>query len=525
MTGDETASESMIGERALVVASALFLFFLAAIVALSIRFGTALNYVSGVWLTLAMDAASGTLYRPLISETGIGGTRYFPVNFLTIASLIRGGLPPIIAGHVVTLASGALLVVGVYRLLRELEVPRGLARASAALAMCSYSAVFALATIRGDILPAALNVWGLVFGARLMRGTSRPGTNGLAAGACFCLAFLAKPTTVFGLAAAGTALFLKSKQRGRALKLVVFTVGAAVVLLAAVNLLSDGRMLESFQASGTGGAGLSQFLDGPRRFMYAAVRQDPMSITLLVLAMTGLIAMPYSGWSELPTWAAVYALIAMVIIYGIPGVDFNHLIDFYAIALVFIIVQIARHRLPRQSVGLALALSAALSIVMLAGEFKQIADSGEVAQLPEVARYIRQINRPHQPLFAQHPLIPIMNGQPVFLLDPWMFKMIGPDDPRIRRSLDEKVSRRYFGVVVVGGFIGAGSRAADPRTESGRQYPVRSVRSKFHGSTVGQLRSLRVPCAVLRVPTQALSRVGATPDGPVPRSDARRPGG
>src|SRR5262245_10486564 len=267
-------SSSTIGSRELGVASVMFGLFAVVTIVQSVRTGSMLNYVSGVWLTLASDAASGTLYRPLVSDSGFGGTRYFPLTFLVIAGLIRIGVPPVIAGHLVMLVAAAGLVVGVYRLLRVLEVPRDVAWPSAGLAFCTFAGLFALVTIRGDILAAALNIWGLVFGARLLRPDGRP-SNEWAAAACFCLAFLAKSTTLFGLAAVATALFLRGGgSRLRAFRLVISAVGAAVVVLALVNVASDGRMLESLRATATGGAGRWQLFMSPLEVLNDLVRQD-----------------------------------------------------------------------------------------------------------------------------------------------------------------------------------------------------------------------------------------------------------
>ncbi len=339
---------------------------------------------------------------------------------------------------------------------------------SASLVLCSYSAIFALGTIRGDIAPAALNVWGLVFAARLLRDP-RTLRAEIACASCFGLAFLAKPTTLFGLAATCTTLFLKgSRHRLGAWRLLVLTVAGVVVLLAAANAASDGRMLESLVADATAGGGIRSLVSGPWRFLYAAVRQDPLSITLFVMFSAGLVTLPPSGWRDLTTWAGVFTLLAMGLIYGTPGVDFNHLIDFYAVGLVFVIVQIARGRLPSQSAGTAIAISAILSMAMLGSEFRRMREYGDVTRLPEVARQVREMDNEGKPLFAQNPLIPILNGTRPFLLDPWMFRMLGRNDARLRQSLNEKVREQFFAVVVLGGFSEGFS--ADPRTVSGQSF-------------------------------------------------------
>jgi hypothetical protein len=68
-----------------------------------------LDLPSGVWLTLATDFADGSFYRPLVSDIGLGGARYFPLHFVLHGALIKTGLDPIRAGYVVTLALAAVL--------------------------------------------------------------------------------------------------------------------------------------------------------------------------------------------------------------------------------------------------------------------------------------------------------------------------------------------------------------------------------------------------------------------------------
>src|SRR4051794_31465714 len=47
-----------------------------------------LDYVSGVWATLASDLRDGLFYRPLIGSNGYGATRYFPLHFTLHAGLM-----------------------------------------------------------------------------------------------------------------------------------------------------------------------------------------------------------------------------------------------------------------------------------------------------------------------------------------------------------------------------------------------------------------------------------------------------
>ena len=68
------------------------------------------------------------------------------------------------------------------------------------------------------------------------------------------------------------------------------------------------------------------------------------------------------------------------------------MIDFYAVGLVFVIVPIARGRLPSQSSGTAIAIAAIFSMAMLGSEFRRMREYGDVTRLPEVARQVREMS-------------------------------------------------------------------------------------------------------------------------------------
>src|SRR3989454_12660978 len=77
---------------------------------------------SGVWTALSQDFAKGVFYRPTVSEFGFGGTRYMPLFFVLHGALIRLALDPVTAGIVLTVLTMLLCDVGLWLVLRELEV-------------------------------------------------------------------------------------------------------------------------------------------------------------------------------------------------------------------------------------------------------------------------------------------------------------------------------------------------------------------------------------------------------------------
>ena len=51
---------------------------------------------AGVWTAAALDARDGTLYRPIESDLGYGGSRYAPLHIVLQAGLMRAGLGPVV---------------------------------------------------------------------------------------------------------------------------------------------------------------------------------------------------------------------------------------------------------------------------------------------------------------------------------------------------------------------------------------------------------------------------------------------
>src|SRR5262245_6253019 len=232
------------------IASGAFLLFAAATVIMTWSTDAMLGSGAGAFLTLAVDLTHGVFYRPLLDQTGIGGTRYFPLVFVLNAALIRAGLSPVVAGRLIALTAAAALVWAAMRVLEALEVQRRWAAALAPLTLCSSPGIFALNTIRGDLLPVTLILWGVLFAVRALK---REGSmNIVAAIGFFVMAILAKGTAAYAAAAMVVTLALNGRRRGAAALAAGTALGAAALLLVA-NVASEGRMLESMRACMVGG--------------------------------------------------------------------------------------------------------------------------------------------------------------------------------------------------------------------------------------------------------------------------------
>src|SRR5262245_63729970 len=100
-------------ERLIVWVAALAVIVLIADSIISIASGAYLNLGSGVWLALARDTSDGVFYRPLWNGSEYGGTRYFPMLFVSTAALMRLGLEAVAAGVVVSMVGLAAMATAV----------------------------------------------------------------------------------------------------------------------------------------------------------------------------------------------------------------------------------------------------------------------------------------------------------------------------------------------------------------------------------------------------------------------------
>ena len=168
-------------------------------------------------MTMAADLQHGVFYRPLFDSAGYGGTRYFPLYFCLHALLLKLGMPLLLSAYLLSAAAILLLMLGTFRLLRELGVEPWLAACSAlALLADGVSAdVSDLLPMRmGWRPPSTSGVW------RQSPGHRTVAVEFFWRRLLFALAWSAKLTTVFGLGrrfylAAGHGLQAGSLAAGR----------------------------------------------------------------------------------------------------------------------------------------------------------------------------------------------------------------------------------------------------------------------------------------------------------------------
>ncbi len=401
-----------------------------------------IDHVSGVWIALANDLCHGVFYRPLYGPLGYGGTRYFPLVFVLQAVLMKLGGDPIVTGHILSLAATLALMTGVYALLRRLGVDKLLASCSSLLLLCSESIQLALLTVRGDVLPAALAVWGLWTCAGPAIGFPQ-----LAAAAIlFTLAFSAKVTAVYAPAAV-LLYFLLSGRHRQARTLAALLAGGFAIVLGTMLIASHGRVFEIFMESATAGAPWTSIFRAPQRFaMYTGV-EDLGGFPFILLAAAALAAWPGRLWEDLPPFYFLFAVATILAIFTTIGADYNHLIDLHAAAIVLLAVWVSRSGQQQASFGMAaLAICALMAFFPAARNLRHGVDT--IPRRQEFRTVLQAVGNNPKPILAENPLIPVLAGQTPYVLDPFMLRAFNSRDPRFAEPLWKMLQEKDFSAVV-----------------------------------------------------------------------------
>ena len=403
-----------------------------------------LNHVSGVWLTLATDLVEGTFYRPLMSDVGYGGTRFFPLHFTLHAILIKWGLPPLAAGYLLTLFATFLMLSGLLLVLLELSVPRQDLWIFMVLGLAASSSQLAITTIRGDLLPAAMTLWGLHYCIRLNDVLSKRYL--CLASLCFTLAFSAKITTLFGPLAAS--YWLLSKGNGKAAsRLIIWISLEIMIVLLTIYLGSETRVFTIFSACATGGAKIGHLIYGPVLMVQKMATRDVVCFLTVLVALALIILFQLWRKPSLAVASFVATAITTGMIFASPGTDYNHFLDLYLIAIVVLASSIPGHVL-KPWLYLVLVMTGVITTTMQVGKLHET-----YRQLDAVRKELVQLIQNHQQngnlVLSQDPLLPVMAKQTPFIMDPFMLRLTREAYPAITEDLWNRIRSQTFSAVIL----------------------------------------------------------------------------
>lgn len=400
---------------------------------------------AGSWTALAADLKNGVFYRPLYGPLGYGGTRYFPLHFVLQAALMQCGINGINAGRLLELSSLITLIAGTVVLLRQCGVRTWLSISSALLVLGTPSAQAVVANIRGDVLPAALNILGLAVCIKERLGWRRI----LAASALFTLAFAAKETTIFGMAAVVASLFIQ-RRPSVAWKLLSITMGGYALVLGAIYFASEGRAFVIFSSCAlAGGSWLSMILSGPLNIAVAAANDMPRNgVVFLILGFACLLSWN-NRVSPIPRAAMISTAIVSAMIMGSPGADGNHLLDLYVISIIVLCIWIDAQSKHVFEFGICLLTAAA--IFTLPEQLITIRHDVAAGRSDrhDSERVLQLVKNLHKPVLADNALLCIRAGQVPYVLDPFFFSVLNARNPSFAEPLWLKLRTQAFGSVVL----------------------------------------------------------------------------
>jgi hypothetical protein len=424
------------------------------------RTDSMMDDVAGSWVALAADLKNGVFYRPLYGPLGYGGTRYFPLHFAVQAVLMKAGLDVVLAGRLIELFSMAILLAGIYLLLRGLEVEAWLAACSALLVLATPSGQVLL-NVRGDVLPASLNVLGLAICVKQVSSRWRL----VASSILFTLAFAAKPTTVFGLITL-VVVFLLGRRFKIAWRLVAMTLAGYILVLAAIYFGSQGRAFEVFRACALGGGTWRSMLKGPLRIAILAAGTRPQNgAAFIVLGFAVLLAWEADLEGLIPPVFLVSTTLVSAVIMGTPGADENHLLDLYVASIIMFSSWLKGKSQRHMTFGVCLLAVATLFTLPEQLDTLWYRTATGLANPRDPQRILQFVGDPHKPILAENPILCIRVGQTPYVLDSNNFRIINERNPAFAEPLWKRLRGQSFDAVVL---------ISDPQSDAG-QFWYKSV--------------------------------------------------
>src|SRR6185369_6508528 len=395
--------------------------------------GGYLTDVSGAWAALADDFVHGVLYRPVFSELGYGGTRYFPLHIVVHGGLAWLGLGLRPAGHLLSLASAVLLVVAGARALQQRGATRELAWSGAALTLAARTSFMAVAGIRGDLFAVALGVLGL----SLVPLTFGAASTVTPAAICFALALLAKPTLAWAPAGAFVALVVKGELRA-ALKLTVLVSAITAAGLLLSQWASHGEMLASFRAFGSGGGFSLKKLVGSMSFV------RPGEAVWIVGGVVVALLRGRKGLADPISVATLIGFIVTLILFSGEGIHVNHLIDSVVLGALSIstaVATISTVQWPKILWGFAAVLGITEAVLL----------DAMVLTRGELDRAAMALPPGNAPVLSEQPWIPVLAGERVFMVDAFNLAHVRVTSPVVRADLLERLDHcRFRAVLLIG---------------------------------------------------------------------------
>jgi hypothetical protein len=403
--------------------------------------GHYLEQVSGSWAALAIDVSKGILYRPLFDEVlGTGGTRWMPLYFVLHGALIKITGNVVYTGLALSLFSSSLLLFSIAMILRHYKITPVSSVIIFALLLCSNNLITAMTAVRGDILASALNICGIYFAVTSEKKSLRIIISCL----LFSLTIMTKITSGFGIAAVAMWLFFNDKKKNAAGYIAVFS-AFTILFINAVQLVSSGRFKEIFSACAAGGATIVKVLKSPFNFINCLKSTDTGVIVIFTAALTIII---HKGSEIIRSQFSLYMIITLaitLIIFGSDGIVGNHLIDVHIASVLVLAGFINDNKIDALTVVKCSLIVIIMACIINTHNLRQdIKQKPVLKSIKETALLIDN----SAGLISQNPWLPIIMKRDVYLLDPWMLRIIDTVKPELLIPFYKRLDSGKFDAMV-----------------------------------------------------------------------------
>jgi hypothetical protein len=406
---------------------------------------------SGTWAALAWDFAHGELYRPVLSDTGYGGTRYMPMLIVTYGLLLRAHVDPVVAGVLLMQASVLAACAALYVTLRSASVARA---TSAAFALTPYATVIYqkyCTDVRADYLAAALVMFAV---AGLSAGVRQRANGWIALSAVACVFAGLTKLTAFAFVVPLAGWLLTACDRRTAMRFLVGSSVAFTLALVAVEVISGGRFLDNLRSAITAGMVASDIWRVGVPSLLEEIATDPFIAAPFALACWCGYVLWRDRLGALFVGYLATAAVVTAFILSSPGTTSNHMVDLQLASTLVIGIGVVHRAVPARvmtAVYLALAtMMGALSwpLPHIPSVIATLAERGPHHRATIRAMHAEFLSGPGVYL-SSDPLVPILNGERPIALDSFFL------DVSIRRGtaagldLARRIGNRDFDTIVL----------------------------------------------------------------------------
>jgi hypothetical protein len=405
------------------------------------------SWVSGSWIALARYANHGVLYPPFHDGDSFGGTRYMPLQFVLHAGLARVTGEYLVSAKLFAYASAGALYVLAFFVYKRTSGSWPLALGLVAAVLSSGTGLEAATTVRGDALPAALQLGAVTVVTR----RSRPAT--VLAGALCAFAFFSKLSAVWG--AIAIVIWLAVRERSRLPSFLASLAACGGVLFGLFEAVSRGRMTSNIlELAGAGQPHPFSVLAFADKIVRAAQESGTMWV-LLPFALAGIGGAILGRRLTIHHVAGLVALVVVLVVLTDLGAYRNHFLDVQILVGV-LVAGVWRESPPTETTFMRGAILAAVLLGTLASYDTEVVHDTKTAvhalrgrdhgyEAAPLATVVSAGDR----VLSEDPYVPVSRGEDPIVLDPFMLRKLVADHPDWQRQLIGEIEAHRFSKVVL----------------------------------------------------------------------------